>query len=92
MRYNTDIKIERDVLPPPDLHAERYKMPRKWPWHEMKPGDSFVVATIKEARSANNSFKSHQSTKHTKLKPSWTTRWRQQPDGTYRLWLLDTEV
>ena len=87
-----NVKIEHDVPPPSDLLSDRYKMPRKWPWHEMKPGDSFVVATVREARSAHNSFKKYQQTKYTKAKPSWTTTWRTQPGGYCRLWLLDTEV
>lgn len=66
-------------------------MPRKWPWPQMKPNDSFVVPNRKMALSAHNSFLHHAKTKYTRFQPTWYVRMRKQPDGTYRLWLLDRE-
>jgi hypothetical protein len=62
---------------------------RKYPWHTMSPGASFVVATLPEARSAHNSFMSYRRSRGTKIHPSWFIRFAKQEDGTYRLWLLD---
>ena len=62
---------------------------RKFPWHIMTPGGSFVVATLNEARSAHNSFMSYRRSRSTRIHPSWFIRFAKQDDGTYRLWLLD---
>ena len=62
---------------------------RKWPWHTMKPGDSFVVTTLREAKSAHNSFQSYRNTRTTRIYPSWFASMSKQDDGTYRMWLLD---
>lgn len=64
-------------------------MPRKWPWTQLRPGDSFVVATFKEAKAAYNSYHHHKRTKYSRIQPTWFARMRRQDDGTYRLWLLD---
>jgi len=62
---------------------------RKFPWHTMTPGSSFVVATLNEARSAHNSFMSYRRSRSTRIHPSWFIRFAKQEDGTYRMWLLD---
>jgi hypothetical protein len=62
---------------------------RKYPWHTMVPGDSFVVATLREAKSAHNSFQSYRNSRSTRIRPSWFASSSKQEDGTYRLWLLD---
>jgi hypothetical protein len=82
-------QVEKDVPPPKTDPHVRYTMPRKFPWTEMSVGDSFVVDTLMQARSASNSFKNHQRTKYTRLDPSYRAVFRKQPDGRYRLWLLD---
>ncbi len=64
-------------------------MPRKWPWTQLRPGDSFVVPSAKEAKAAYNSYHHHKGTKYSRIQPDWFVRMRRQPDGTYRLWLLD---
>jgi hypothetical protein len=91
--------LEKNVPPPLPRtktgigHPENpYVMPRKWPWPDMEVGDSLVVNSRGEARSAHNSFMCHKRTKHSRLKPSWYVIMRQQPDGTYRLWLLDRDA
>lgn len=88
--------IEKNVPPPLPRtktglgHPEHpYVMPRKWPWPDMEVGDSLVVNSRKEARSAHNSFMCHKRTKHSRIQPGWFVVMRQQTDGTYRLWLLD---
>jgi len=62
---------------------------RKYPWHTMKPNESFAVDTVQEARAAYNSFQSYRRTRATRIRPSWFVSTSRQEDGTYRLWLLD---
>lgn len=90
------IKIDRNVpIPNGDPSFVRrdpdgsHTMPRKWPWPEMRVGDSLVAKNQRAARSAHNSFMAHKRTKHSRLSPTSYIVMRKQPDGTYRLWLLD---
>ena len=92
------MNIEKNVPPPLPRtktglgHPKHpYVMPRKWLWTEMEVGDSFVTRTKAEARSAQTSFMSHKRTKYSRIKPTWYVVMRKQPDGTYRLWLLDRD-
>jgi len=92
------IKIDRNIPHPSKgpIFVRRpsdgpYTMPRKWPWTEMRVGDSLVAPDRAAARSAHNSFMTHQRTKHSRLPATAYVSMRKQPDGTYRLWLLDRE-
>lgn len=90
------IKIDRNIPLPTDLPATTrrskdgpYTMPRKWPWTEMRVGDSLVAPNLAAARSAHNSFMCHKRTKHSRLPATSYVTMRRQDDGTYRLWLRD---
>jgi hypothetical protein len=90
------IEIERNIpLPKNGSDFVRrdadgpHTMPRKWPWTGMRVGDSLTAKNKREARSAHNSFMAHKRTKYSRLSPDSYVIMRKQPDGTYRLWLLD---
>lgn len=83
--------IVEDSIPytPPSERNVYTRSNRKYPWHTMVPGNSFAVNTIQEARAAYNSFQSYRRTRASRIRPSWIVSTSKQPDGTYRLWLLD---
>ena len=87
------IKIERRVPPPEDFPRSgprpRYVMPRKYPWPDMRHGDSLSMPSLKDARSAHNSFMHHKRTKHSRISPTAFVTMRKQPDGSYILWFMD---
>lgn len=84
------LKIEKHIPFTTNL-PERYAgFPRKWPWTQMQPGDSFTVSTKAEMHSARNSFYQHRRTVHCKIPESWNTATKKVPGG-YRLWLIDTK-
>ena len=86
----TEYTVETTVPYTPNAQRPVYsRNARKFPWHIMTPGGSFVVATLNEARSAHNSFMSYRRSRSTRIHPSWFIRFAKQDDGTYRLWLLD---
>lgn len=84
----TEFQIEKNVPVPTEKPVYGTHL-RKYPWHLMTPGDSFVVPNLAAARSAHTSFVSYRRSKHTRIRPSWYIRFMRQEDGTYRLWLID---
>jgi hypothetical protein len=84
------VKIETDVPFTTNLPARYSGFPRKWPWTEMKPGDSFCVLTEAEMKSARNSLYQHRLTVHCQIPSTWVAATQKTPEG-YRLWLIDTK-